>query len=277
MTLSCIRSVAITEVQFPGLSENPGVPVTIRSSAFTTQIPNSKENVYAEIPAAYGYIGLDNYVVSAYVNGELYEGQVSFVGGNYVATLSKTDSVTISGTVFKADGTAAAGAIVVLDSENDYHKVTADENGKYSFPATKGASVTLMAYTSDFAVKYFTKTVENQDMTVDFNLGNGAEKTFTVYYYTGLTTSTKTVPFYGDFTATLSIDGGDVFTVTNVITDASGKARFVVPEGYTVSMKIGPTNTDYFYIGDKKDGAEVALERSISASSSSETLYIQYN
>lgn len=279
VTLSGIQAAKITKVEFDGI-DNPGVPVCVKSPGFDVDIPNSDDDLTdmnIMIPLPYGYASLGCYSASAYVNGVHYEGTLTSSDAGVTVHLAKKDTVTISGTVYKADNTAVAGATVVLDAVGDYHKVTADENGKYSLTAVIGSTVTLVAYNSEFAVKYVTKTVESQNMTVDFTLGTGAEKTYTINYYTGLSSpSTKTLPYFGDMSATLSIDGGDTFALTHVMTDSSGKARFVVPEGFTVKLKIGPTETDCFYIGDTKEDMQAAFETTISESSSSGSMYIQY-
>lgn len=109
-------------------------------------------------------------------------------------TLYKEECCTVSGTVKNADGTAVEKATVVVNTTNDskvyYTKAVTDENGKYSFSVPKGASVTIYAYDASNNVKYAAETIDG-DKTVDMTLESGMQKSFTIYYYTGMSSSSK--------------------------------------------------------------------------------------
>lgn len=162
--------------------------------------------------------------------------------------------------------------------------MTADENGKYKFSVVKGSEITVFAYNSDYAVKYAKETAA-ADTTVDLELAEGRNCTLTVSYYTGLSSpSTKGVLYYDDITAEVLTDGGVTYPLHSVMTDSSGKAHFIIPKGYTVNVKVGPTDTPCFYIGDKVVDEETEelvpkeIERTLfSNTTTSEYLYLNYN
>ncbi|MBE6527084.1 MAG: hypothetical protein E7Z63_04875 [Thermoplasmata archaeon] len=258
VTLNVVDSETLEFTVAGDADKAKAAAICVDSYAFSTAAVNG----VAYVPAAVGITS--EYFAYVTIGGESYYGS----GSSGTIDLVAKPSFTISGTVSDDSGDVA-GANVFIEGADFFTRVVADSNGQFDIMLPTSADGYLL-YAKSGSKYYF----ENIPATADIGgksieLVSGTEFTYTLNYYTGMSPSTRAIPYAGIFSAAITADSAS-YTLSHLMTGSDGKVSLALPTGYSVVMTAACTETDYMYIGDEGD-----TDFTTASLTSSGTLYVQ--
>ncbi|MCL1979261.1 MAG: hypothetical protein FWG60_03790 [Methanomassiliicoccaceae archaeon] len=208
--------------------------VSIMSFGFIT---SSSTSYTFAVPTGGG--GNNTYTAYATSGSSVYYGVTA--GGSI--SLTSSAGYSVKGTVKDSDGAPFSGKVSFIMASGAAFIFTSDEDGKFDvmLPA---ATYTMYIYGTGGAL-ISTQAVSGHTDLGEIKLSKSRELSVTLSYRTNMSSPTSRGIAFVDVKMAMTIDAEYFITV---MTDTSGKATFIVPQGYAATITSPGFDTARFHV-----------------------------